>query len=65
MKEGQLGCIVCGRTSDEVPVIPFRFKGKDYCVCPQHLPVMIHKPGQLADILPGIEAMGGSEGHDH
>jgi hypothetical protein len=30
-----------------------RYMGKDYSICPQHLPILIHKPQQLEDRLPG------------
>lgn len=62
MNDSQLKCIVCERTSEEVPVVLFQYQGKNYGICPEHLPVMIHKPYQLADKLPGIERM---EGHEH
>jgi len=57
-------CIYCERSSDDVPLIPFEYRGKQYWICPQHLPVLIHKPAQLADKLPGLEKLGGTEGHE-
>ena len=48
-------CIVCKATSNEKPIITFEFKEKNYYICTQHIPVLIHKAGQLQDILPGIE----------
>jgi hypothetical protein len=65
MNDNQLDCIVCGKTTDEVPVILFHFKGEVYGICPTHLPVLIHKPASLADKLPGIEKLQGAEGHEH
>jgi hypothetical protein len=62
MNDSQLKCIVCERTSEEVPVVPFQYQGKNFGICPEHLPIMIHKPHQLADKLPGIERM---QGHEH
>lgn len=58
-------CIYCERNSDEVPLIPFEYRGEQYFICPQHLPVLIHKPAQLADKLPGLEKLSGSEEHEH
>ncbi|MCU0487331.1 MAG: hypothetical protein MUE67_00095 [Anaerolineales bacterium] len=46
-------CIVCERTENEVPLLLMRYMGKDYSICPQHLPILIHKPQQLEDRLPG------------
>lgn len=65
MENGQLRCIVCERSSQEVPVIRFEFKGQQHGICPTHLPILIHKPANLADKLPGIESMAPAEGHSH
>lgn len=46
-------CLHCQRTSDEIPLIQFEFGGKTSWICPQHLPILIHKPEELADKLPG------------
>ena len=56
-------CIHCERTSDEVPLIPIIFRGKESWICPQHLPVLIHTPAKLADKLPGVEFLGAPEEH--
>ncbi len=57
-------CLVCNRTTDETPLINFQFKGKEYWICPQHFPIMIHKPAQLADKLPGLESLEPHEDED-
>jgi hypothetical protein len=57
------GCLVCERTADEIPLIPFRYRGTDRFICPQHLPTLIHDPGRLADVLPGAEGMSPAD-HD-
>jgi hypothetical protein len=41
------------------------YQGSTYWICPQHLPILIHKPAQLADKLPGAERLEGSAGHNH
>ncbi len=46
-------CLVCKRTSDEIPLISFRYQGSDLFICPQHLPILIHDPTKLAEVLPG------------
>ena len=48
-------CIVCNANSDEMPILTFEFKGKEHNICSQHIPILIHKAGQLQDILPGIK----------
>ena len=56
-------CIACGADSDHAPLLPFLYKGKEYHICPQHLPILIHKPANLADRLPGLEFIKPPEGH--
>jgi len=57
-------CIHCGRDHTEVPLISLRYQDKDLWICPQHLPILIHKPAQLAHKLPGLELLGPAE-HAH
>ncbi|MBK7094850.1 MAG: hypothetical protein IPH57_07345 [Saprospiraceae bacterium] len=47
-------CIICNVTSNEMPLIQFLFKDTAYHICSQHVPVLIHNSGQLANILPGM-----------
>jgi len=63
MSQNQLFCIACGIDSEHAPLIPFIYRGDHYAICPQHLPILIHKPAQLADRLPGLELLGPPEGH--
>ncbi len=55
MKESKK-CIVCHQTDQEVPLLKFKFKGKKYNICSQHVPVLIHKAQSLETLLPGIAA---------
>ena len=55
MKEIKKTCIVCNASSDEMPILTFEFKGKEHYICSQHIPILIHKAGQLQEILPGIK----------
>jgi hypothetical protein len=48
-------CIACDKTADKSPLIPFEFKDSTYWICPQHMPILIHKPDQLVGKLPGAE----------
>jgi hypothetical protein len=59
MPETQGFCLYCERTSDEVPLVTILYRGSHVFICPEHLPILIHKPAQLADKLPGVERLGG------
>lgn len=48
-------CLNCGKNSNEIPLLSLEFRGGVYYLCPQCLPVMIHKPQNLAGKLPGAE----------
>lgn len=57
-------CLVCEQNSDNVPLVQFQFQGSEYWVCSQHLPILIHKPNQLAEKLPGAQNLeGGAHAH--
>ena len=49
-------CLNCCRNSNEIPLLTIEFRGEEYKLCPQCLPVMIHKPQNLAGKLPGAES---------
>jgi hypothetical protein len=57
-------CVACGRSSDVVPLISFEFRGVQARICAQHLPVLIHDPGQLAGRLEGAETLSPAEHRD-
>ena len=61
---GTPGCLVCQRSSEEIPLIAFQYKGSDQWICPQHLPVLIHDPGKLAGLLPWAENFQAADHHD-
>lgn len=65
MPTNQPYCLYCERISDEIPLIAIFYAGEDLWICPQHLPILIHKPAQIADKLPGARNLGAPEGHDH
>ena len=48
-------CFYCKITEQEVPLIKLVFRDQILFICPQHLPILIHKPEQLAGILGGME----------
>jgi hypothetical protein len=57
-------CIACNRVSDDVPLLAVEFRGRHFHICAQHLPVLIHDPGQLAGRLEGAETLEPSDHHD-
>lgn len=59
-------CVYCERSADEVPLIPFHYRGADFYICTGHLPLLLHKPEQFADKLPQAgEGWSDGEGHHH
>lgn len=57
-------CLACGTDSRTVPLIRLEYLDSAYFICPQHLPLLIHDPGQLAGRIPGAEGFQASEHHD-
>jgi hypothetical protein len=57
-------CAQCNRTSEEVPLLQLKFKQRVSWICPQHLPVLIHKPHNLIGKIPGVENLS-PERHEH
>lgn len=53
--EKESTCIYCERSENEVPLIQLKYHGENLSICPQHLPILIHHPEQLAGKLPGAE----------
>ncbi|CAG0935588.1 hypothetical protein TFLX_04430 [Thermoflexales bacterium] len=61
--ESQLArCVNCERTVDEVPLLNLTQRHGVAYICPQCLPILIHKPQQLQNKLPGTEAL---QPHEH
>lgn len=57
-------CLVCQRGDQEVPLIAFRYQDSERYICSQHLPLLIHSPARLADVLPGAEGVSPAEHED-
>lgn len=57
-------CLNCGASEKQKPLLALRFQGEERHICPQCLPVLIHKPERLASILPGAENFGPPR-HEH
>ncbi|RPJ25174.1 MAG: hypothetical protein EHM33_15405 [Chloroflexi bacterium] len=47
-------CLNCGTSDQDRPLVTLKFQGKEFYICPQCLPKLIHKPYELADKLPGF-----------
>ena len=57
-------CLNCAKTEREVPLLQLRYQEREVSICPQCLPLLIHKPEKLAEKLPGMQP-GQPAGHDH
>jgi hypothetical protein len=57
-------CLACGRGEDVTPLVRLDYQGSHVWICPQHLPLLIHDPGQLVGMLPGAENLQPSEHQD-
>ncbi len=53
--ENEVKCLVCSKSNIEIPLLAVSYQDKTYWICPQHLPLLIHKPEQLVGLLPGAE----------
>ena len=48
-------CLNCDRTENEIPLLTMAYLEELHFICPQCLPVLIHKPQNLAGKLEGAE----------
>ena len=58
-------CLNCGASEQGRPLITLKFQGKEFYICPQCLPTLIHKPYQLADKLPDFTPSEALSQDDH
>jgi hypothetical protein len=58
-------CINCGASETDRPLLTLRFQERDVYICPECMPILIHKPQQLVEKLPGMKPWGGPANHDH
>ena len=58
-------CLNCKAKENEKPLLAMKYQGDDIYICPQCLPVLIHKPANLAGKLPGAENFGTPAEHHH
>ena len=57
MGESNAICVYCQRSSVQVPLLQLEYNGDKKWICPQHLPILIHKPEQLVEQFPGMEML--------
>lgn len=48
-------CLVCKKSSNEIPVTKFYYKESEFYICPQHMPTIIHKPEELVGLIDGAD----------
>jgi hypothetical protein len=65
MPDDQPSCLRCHRSSSEVPLLTLIYQGREYWICAQDLPILIHKPSKLSEQLPGAENFSLGESHEH
>ena len=58
-------CLNCGSSEMERPLLALQFQGEQLHICPQCLPILIQKPYQLADKLPGIKSYENPQENKH
>jgi hypothetical protein len=48
-------CLNCKRTEEQIPLLVVQFQSQTIHICPQCLPLLIHKPEKLSAKLPGMD----------
>ena len=52
-------CLVCKKSSVEIPVTKFYYQENEFYICPQHMPVIIHNPQELIGLIDGADTFKG------
>lgn len=58
-------CLNCGISEQERPLLTLKFQAKELFICPQCMPILIHKSHDLVDKIPGFQPTDSSSSHDH
>ena len=58
-------CLYCGISEQERPLLTLTFQGRQLYICPQCMPILIHKSHQLADKIPGFQPSEDASADDH
>ena len=53
-------CLVCKKTSAEIPVTKFYYQESEFYICPLHMPTIIHKPQELVGLIDGADKFEGA-----
>ncbi len=53
----KLTCIHCDRGDESVPLLIMKYRGGEYQICSEHLPVLIHSPHKLTGKLPDADKL--------
>ena len=48
-------CLKGGTSELERPLLTLKFQGDELHICPQCLPILIHRPHALTEKLPGFQ----------
>lgn len=59
MNDNEHRCLVCGQSSQDRPLFRLEYQDRDYFICPEHFPLVIHQPEKLVGLLPGAEKLKG------
>ncbi len=51
MADEKKECLVCKRDDQTIPLIQITYKEKVLWICPEHMPILIHKTDQLLAML--------------
>jgi hypothetical protein len=65
LTENPSQCLYCRRSSEQVPLLELAYQGKTIWICPQDLPILIHRPAEMEDWLPGASSFGPPAEHPH
>tara|TARA_R110001583_G_scaffold177176_2_gene332193 strand:+ start:15018 stop:15197 length:180 start_codon:yes stop_codon:yes gene_type:complete len=52
-------CLVCKKSSIEIPVTKFYYQESEFYICPQHMPTIIHNPQELIGLIEGADTFEG------
>ncbi len=58
-------CLNCGSSEMERPLLTLKFQQNEVFICPQCLPILIHKPYQLVEKLPDFVPAANPPPDDH
>ncbi len=48
-------CIHCGKDNSQAPLVVFHYQDKEFQICTEHFPLLIHNPRKLTGKLPNAE----------